>query len=148
MAKANGRKKRERGGIDVLPSGAIRVRVYAGIDPVSKRRHDLIEVIPAGADAEKLAEEARVRLLNQVYMCWRCQRGAAKQAPNAATSRSRSPVDVGEAWPTVKSARMEHAQTPAADHRSCVATRWRGRKDPLPSEASRRISPPPDRSPR
>jgi integrase/DNA-binding transcriptional regulator YhcF (GntR family) len=67
MAKANGRKKRERGGIDVLPSGAIRVRVYAGIDPVSKRRHDLIEVIPAGRDAEKLAEEARVRLLNQVY---------------------------------------------------------------------------------
>ena len=38
MAKANGRKKRDRGGIDVLPSGAIRVRVYAGIDPVSKRR--------------------------------------------------------------------------------------------------------------
>ncbi len=30
MAKGNGRKKRERGGIDVLPSGAIRVRVYAG----------------------------------------------------------------------------------------------------------------------
>ena len=48
MAKANGRKKRDRGGIDALPSGAIRVRVYAGIDPVSKRRHDLTEVIPAG----------------------------------------------------------------------------------------------------
>ncbi|WP_406048632.1 hypothetical protein [Kribbella sp. NBC_00889] len=29
MAKANGRKKRDRGGIDALPSGAIRVRVYA-----------------------------------------------------------------------------------------------------------------------
>lgn len=67
MAKANGRKKRDRGGIDVLPSGAIRVRVYAGVDPVSKRRHDLTEVIPAGPDAEKLAEEMRVRLLNQVY---------------------------------------------------------------------------------
>ncbi|MEU4603507.1 tyrosine-type recombinase/integrase [Kribbella sp. NPDC023972] len=67
MAKVNGRKKRDRGGIDVLPSGAVRVRVYAGIDPVSKRRHDLTEVIPAGPDAEKLAEEMRVRLLNQVY---------------------------------------------------------------------------------
>jgi hypothetical protein len=62
MARANGRKRRERGSVDELPSGAFRVRVYAGIDPVSKGRHDLTEVIPAGPDAEKLAEEARVRL--------------------------------------------------------------------------------------
>jgi integrase len=67
MARSNGRKKRERGSIDELPSGAFRVRVYAGVDPVSKRRHDLVETIPAGPQAEKLAEEARVRLLNQVY---------------------------------------------------------------------------------
>lgn len=67
MAKGNGRKKRERGSVDTLPSGAIRVRVYAGIDPVTKLRHDLTEVIPAGPDAEKLAEEMRVSLLNQVY---------------------------------------------------------------------------------
>jgi integrase len=67
MAGANERKKRDRGGIDELPSGAIRVRVYAGIDPVTKRRHDLTEVIPAGPDAEQLAKEMKVRLLNQVY---------------------------------------------------------------------------------
>jgi integrase/DNA-binding transcriptional regulator YhcF (GntR family) len=67
MARANGRKKRDRGSVDELPSGAFRVRVYAGIDPVTKRRHDLTEVIPAGPDAEKLAEATRVRLLNQVY---------------------------------------------------------------------------------
>ncbi|MGH3702584.1 MAG: hypothetical protein ACRDQY_24685 [Pseudonocardiaceae bacterium] len=39
---------RTRGSIDELPSGALRVRVYAGRDPVSKRRHDLIEIIPPG----------------------------------------------------------------------------------------------------
>ncbi len=31
-----------------LPSGALRVRVYAGVDPVTRRRHDLIEIVPAG----------------------------------------------------------------------------------------------------
>jgi hypothetical protein len=30
---------RVRGGIDTLPSGVLRVRVYAGIDPVTERRH-------------------------------------------------------------------------------------------------------------
>jgi hypothetical protein len=39
---------RVRGGIDELPSGALRVRVYAGLDPVSKRRHYLTEIIAAG----------------------------------------------------------------------------------------------------
>jgi integrase len=38
-------RKRERGSIDELPSGALRVRVYAGTDPITKRRHDLVEVI-------------------------------------------------------------------------------------------------------
>jgi integrase len=42
------------------------VRVYAGADPVTGRRHDLVEVIPAGPRAATLAEEARTRLLNQV----------------------------------------------------------------------------------
>ena len=39
---------RTRGSIDELPSGTLRVRVYAGQDPVSKRRHDLIEIISPG----------------------------------------------------------------------------------------------------
>lgn len=60
-------RKRQRGAIDALPSGALRVRVYAGTDPVTKRRHDLVEVIPAGPQAQRLAEETKVRLLNEVY---------------------------------------------------------------------------------
>ncbi|GAA1597584.1 hypothetical protein GCM10009789_59370 [Kribbella sancticallisti] len=52
--------------IDELPSGALRVRVYAGIDPVSKRRLDLTEAVPAGPRQAKLADQARTRLLNQV----------------------------------------------------------------------------------
>lgn len=67
MAKANSPKKRALGGIDQLPSGAYRVRVYAGIDPVTGRRHDLTDTVPAGPNAEKLAEQLRVKFLNQVY---------------------------------------------------------------------------------
>jgi hypothetical protein len=40
---------------DELPSGALRVRVYAGTDSITKRRHDLVEVIPAGPKAWELA---------------------------------------------------------------------------------------------
>ncbi len=60
------RRKRTRGSIDMLPSGALRVRVHAGRDPVTKRRHDLVEIIPPGPTAKTVAEKARTRLLNQV----------------------------------------------------------------------------------
>jgi integrase len=66
MTRSKGSRRRQRGAIDTLPSGALRVRVYAGIDPVTKRRHDLIEVIPAGPTAEREAEQTRTRLLAQV----------------------------------------------------------------------------------
>lgn len=47
--------------------GALRVVVYAGVDPVSKKRVYLTEVIPAGtSNAAKLAERARTKLLGQV----------------------------------------------------------------------------------
>jgi integrase len=42
------------------------VRVYAGIDPVSKKKHFLVETVPAGPSAARDAERARTRLLNQV----------------------------------------------------------------------------------
>jgi integrase len=42
------------------------VRVYAGTDPVSGERHNLVEVIPAGPDATRLAEKARTRMLTEV----------------------------------------------------------------------------------
>jgi hypothetical protein len=38
----------------------------AGIDPLTKRRHDLVEVIPDGPSAARDAEKARTRLLSQV----------------------------------------------------------------------------------
>lgn len=67
MAHAAKPRKRLRGEIETLPSGGFRVRVYAGIDPVTKKRHYLSEVIPAGApNAARLAEEARTRFLAQV----------------------------------------------------------------------------------
>ncbi|HTK67469.1 MAG TPA: tyrosine-type recombinase/integrase [Pseudonocardia sp.] len=66
MAGAKGRARKQRGSIDELPSGALRVRVYGGKDPVSGRRHDLVEVIPPGPRAWKEAEAARTRFLNQV----------------------------------------------------------------------------------
>jgi len=59
-------RKRPRGSIDVLASGALRVRVFAGYDQVTKKRHYLVETIPPGPDAEKEAEKARTRLINQV----------------------------------------------------------------------------------
>jgi hypothetical protein len=66
MTRGTSRRKRPRGTIDELPSGALRVRVYAGIDPVTKRRHDLVEVVPRGPKAAAVAEAVRTRLQNQV----------------------------------------------------------------------------------
>ena len=39
-----------------VPSGALRVRVYAGLDPILKRRMYLTEVVPAGPKAGDQAE--------------------------------------------------------------------------------------------
>lgn len=67
MGSSNGREKRATGQVEVLPSGSIRVRVYAGIDPVTKKRHYLDETVPAGPNAEKLAEKLKIKFLNQVH---------------------------------------------------------------------------------
>lgn len=54
------RRDQDRGTIDKLPSGALRVRVFAGRDPITKRRHDLTKVLPA--DTPNIENEAqRVR---------------------------------------------------------------------------------------
>jgi integrase len=60
------RRGRRRGSVEELPSGALRVRVYAGVDPVTSRRHDLTETIPAGPKAGVQAEQALTRLLNEL----------------------------------------------------------------------------------
>ncbi|MDQ4115986.1 MAG: site-specific integrase, partial [Actinomycetota bacterium] len=57
---------RQRGRIEELPSGSLRASVYTGIDPVTKKRHYLREVIPAGPSARKDAERAIRRLASQV----------------------------------------------------------------------------------
>ena len=67
MAEAkNGRRLRRRGEVEELPSGALRVKVYAGEDSRTGRRHYLRETVPAGPTAARDAERARARLLNQV----------------------------------------------------------------------------------
>ena len=66
MASASRGRSRTRGRVERLPSGSLRVSVYAGIDPVSKKRHYLVETVPAGPSAARDAERVRTRLLNQV----------------------------------------------------------------------------------
>lgn len=66
MAPQPGVRRRPRGEIETLPSGALRVRVYAGVDPVSGKRHHLTEVVPPGPKAAATAEKVRIRLLGDV----------------------------------------------------------------------------------
>jgi LacI family xylobiose transport system transcriptional regulator len=42
------RGRRTRGEIEQLPSGSLRVRVYAGIDQITRKRHYLVGTVPAG----------------------------------------------------------------------------------------------------
>ena len=66
MTSAAKPRKRVRGEIEALPSGSYRVRVYAGLDPLTKKRHYLTEVVAAGPRAAKQAEKVRTRLLSEV----------------------------------------------------------------------------------
>ncbi len=66
MAAKSTARQRKRGEVEVLPSGSFRVRVYAGIDPLSGKRHYLTEVVPAGPKAAKEAEKVRTRFLAEV----------------------------------------------------------------------------------
>jgi integrase/DNA-binding transcriptional regulator YhcF (GntR family) len=60
------RARRQRGSVEELPSGGLRVSVYAGIDPLTGQRHYLRESIPASASAHAEAQKAMRRLTNQV----------------------------------------------------------------------------------
>ncbi len=66
MAKATGPAKRERGEIETLPSGSLRVKVYAGKDKVTGHRLYMTETVKPGPRQEKIAEEVKTRFLNQV----------------------------------------------------------------------------------
>ncbi|MGH3628757.1 MAG: tyrosine-type recombinase/integrase, partial [Sciscionella sp.] len=66
MARTTTSRKRRRGEVETLPSGALRVKVYAGLDPLTGRRHYLTNTVAPGPKAAEEAEQARTRLLNQV----------------------------------------------------------------------------------
>jgi integrase len=66
MAEARGARRRQRGTIETLPSGSLRVKVYSGYDPLTGRRNYLTEVIPAGPRAVTEAEKVRTRLQHEV----------------------------------------------------------------------------------
>lgn len=66
VARPTGGRSRAKGNIGTLRSGALRVRVYAGIDPVTGLRNYLTEIIKPGPKAEAQAEAARARLVNDV----------------------------------------------------------------------------------
>lgn len=58
--------RRRRGEIVQLPSGSLQVRVFAGADPVSGKRHYILETVAAGPKARAEAEKVRTRLLAEV----------------------------------------------------------------------------------
>jgi integrase len=60
------RARQTRGNIEILPSGSLRVRVYAGRDPITRRAHYLRETIPSGPDSLAAAEATCQRLITQV----------------------------------------------------------------------------------
>lgn len=66
MAGSGRRSRRQRGSIERLPSGALRVAVYTGFDPVTGKRHYLREIVAAGPAAEGEAERVLRRLAAQV----------------------------------------------------------------------------------
>nr|MDT0659167.1 substrate-binding domain-containing protein [Micromonospora sp. DSM 115978] len=58
-------QNRPGGEIEKLPSGSLRVRVYAGVDPVSRKRRYLTRTVPAGPTAVQEAERVRRHLLRE-----------------------------------------------------------------------------------
>ena len=55
--------KPARGNVQQLPSGSWRVRVYAGINPATRRPCYVSETVPDGPDALLEVEDVRQRLL-------------------------------------------------------------------------------------
>ena len=66
MPAASRATGRHRGRIETLPSGSLRVKVYAGTDPITGKRLDLTETIPPGPTAKREAQKALTRLLGQI----------------------------------------------------------------------------------
>lgn len=62
--------KKQRGAVDRVRSGALRVRVSAGIDPVTKRRLFLTEVVPQGTVVGRLGHASGGQTTLRVYTAW------------------------------------------------------------------------------
>ena len=66
MVGRPGAGKARAGTIDMVRSGSLRVRVYAGVDPVTGKRHDLVEVVPPGSKTRRQAEATLARFLREI----------------------------------------------------------------------------------
>ncbi|MFI7129391.1 LacI family DNA-binding transcriptional regulator [Nonomuraea sp. NPDC050153] len=104
MSGESGPRRRARGEVETLPSGSLRVRVYAGVDPVSKKRDYLVETVPAGPQAARRAEEVRARLLREVAerrasAARAGERRATPGAPGAKATPSAKAASGGNAAP-------------------------------------------------
>jgi LacI family transcriptional regulator, xylobiose transport system transcriptional regulator len=86
MAAEPAPRRRGRGEIETLPSGSLRVRVYAGMDPQTRKRRYLVETVPAGPGAQQRAEEVRARLLTEVQQ----HTGLSRRTPVGAAGRGRT----------------------------------------------------------
>ena len=92
-------KARAKGNIETLASGALRVRVYAGQDPVTKKRHSLIEVVPPGRrhgarPSTSASENGRVELIDGPRLRWLVQEHLQRDvlvAPPTGRARTWSP---------------------------------------------------------
>ncbi|WP_433019931.1 GntR family transcriptional regulator [Kribbella sp. CA-294648] len=65
-AEKDAPQPRGRGEEELLPSGSVRVKVYAGLDQVTKTRLYLTDTIKPGPDQKKLVKQAKTRLINEV----------------------------------------------------------------------------------
>lgn len=80
MSVESERPRRARGEIERLPSGSLRVRVYVGVDPVSKKRNYLVQIVPPGPGAAQQAEDVRARLLQEAAELSDARRRARAEA--------------------------------------------------------------------
>jgi LacI family xylobiose transport system transcriptional regulator len=104
MSIPPGGKRRARGEIERLPSGSLRVRVYDGLDPVSKKRRYLVETVAAGPTADREAAEVRDRLLAEV-------------AARRSRRRARNVDPVGANASTGEASGMQRTAEPASGPR-------------------------------
>jgi hypothetical protein len=74
MPKGRAKPQRSKGRIETLPSGSLRVTLYAGTDPITKNRMYQRETVPAGPNAE--AEAKRILAGSGRGACG-CRVGAA-----------------------------------------------------------------------